>query len=72
MGTGPIRLIFPVQFPFRPESASARSQAADAPALAPRTGADTRRTKMIKTFSISALFFMTLGLLAATHAGLPF
>jgi len=27
---------------------------------------------MIKTFSISALFFMTLGLLAATHAGLPF
>jgi len=28
--------------------------------------------KMIKTFSLSALFFMTLGVLAVTHAGLPF
>lgn len=28
--------------------------------------------EMIKTFSISALFFMTLGVLAATHIGLPF
>jgi hypothetical protein len=27
---------------------------------------------MIKTFSISALFFLTLGVLAATHAELPF
>jgi hypothetical protein len=28
--------------------------------------------KMIKTFSISALFFMSLGVMFATHAGLPF
>jgi len=27
---------------------------------------------MIKTFSISALFFMTIGVLLATHAALPF
>jgi len=27
---------------------------------------------MIKTFSISALFFMSLGLAFATHMGLPF
>jgi len=29
-------------------------------------------SEMIKTFSLSALFFMTLGVLAITHAGLPF
>jgi hypothetical protein len=28
--------------------------------------------EMIKTFSISALFFMTLGVACATHMGLPF
>jgi hypothetical protein len=28
--------------------------------------------KMIKTFSISALFFMTVGVLLATHITLPF
>jgi hypothetical protein len=28
--------------------------------------------KMIKTFSLSALFFMSLGVVFATHAGLPF
>jgi hypothetical protein len=28
--------------------------------------------QMIKTFSLSALFFMTLGVAFATHAGLPF
>jgi len=27
---------------------------------------------MIKTFSLSALFFMTVGLLLASHAALPF
>jgi len=27
---------------------------------------------MIRTFSLSALFFMTLGFLAVAHAGLPF
>jgi len=27
---------------------------------------------MIKTFSISALFFMTIGVLLATHVALPF
>jgi len=27
---------------------------------------------MIKTFSLSALFFLTLGLLAASYAQLPF
>jgi len=27
---------------------------------------------MIKTFSISALFFMTVGVLLATHTALPF
>jgi len=27
---------------------------------------------MLKTFSISALFFMTLGVACATHLGLPF
>ena len=27
--------------------------------------------KMIKTFSLSALFFLALGLLAASHASLP-
>jgi hypothetical protein len=26
---------------------------------------------MIKTFSLSALFFLSLGLLCATHAALP-
>ncbi|WP_421759649.1 hypothetical protein [Devosia sp.] len=33
----------------------------------------TRRTrlKMLKTFSISAMFFMTMGVLCATHIGLP-
>ena len=35
-------------------------------------GAGRRRFEMIKTFSLSALFFMTLGVLAVTHAGLPF
>jgi hypothetical protein len=28
--------------------------------------------KMIKTFSFSALFFMTIGVLLATHLSLPF
>jgi hypothetical protein len=28
--------------------------------------------KMIKTFSLSALFFLTVGMLLATHATLPF
>lgn len=28
--------------------------------------------KMIKTFSLSALFFMTVGMLCATHMTLPF
>lgn len=32
----------------------------------------TRSVPMIKTFSISALFFMTLGVACATHIGLPF
>jgi len=27
---------------------------------------------MLKTFSLSALFFMTIGLLLATHLSLPF
>jgi hypothetical protein len=27
--------------------------------------------KMIKTFSISALFFMTFGVICATHLSLP-
>jgi len=27
---------------------------------------------MIKTFSFSALFFMTVGVLCAAHIGLPF
>jgi hypothetical protein len=27
---------------------------------------------MIKTFSLSALFFMSLGVACATHFGLPF
>lgn len=30
------------------------------------------RPDMIKTFSFSALFFMTVGVLCATHIGLPF
>lgn len=34
-------------------------------------GADTT-FEMIKTFSLSALFFMAIGLLLATHAALPF
>ncbi len=34
-------------------------------------GAGSRPT-MIKTFSLSALFFMTLGVACATHMGLPF
>jgi hypothetical protein len=28
--------------------------------------------KMIKTFSLSALFFMTVGVVLATHMTLPF
>jgi hypothetical protein len=28
--------------------------------------------QMIKTFSLSALFFLTVGMLLATHATLPF
>jgi hypothetical protein len=33
----------------------------------------TRRTRliMLKTFSISAVFFMTMGVLCAAHIGLP-
>jgi hypothetical protein len=29
------------------------------------------RTKMIKTFSLSALFFLSLGILVASYATLP-
>jgi hypothetical protein len=29
-------------------------------------------SKMIKTFSFSALFFITIGVLLATHLSLPF
>ncbi|WP_374625676.1 hypothetical protein [Devosia sp.] len=36
------------------------------------TTADLEHTSMLKTFSFSALLFMTLGVIAATHAGLPF
>ena len=42
------------------------------PYSGPRMGPAADVQKMIKTFSLSALFFMTLGVLAATHAGLPF
>jgi hypothetical protein len=28
--------------------------------------------EMIKTFSLSALFFLSVGMLLATHANLPF
>jgi hypothetical protein len=38
--------------------------------LQPALRADVE--KMLKTFSISALFFMTVGVLFATHAALPF
>jgi len=35
-----------------------------------RSGANV--TQMLKTFSISALFFMAAGVLFATHSALPF
>jgi hypothetical protein len=40
---------------------------------APQSGAFTSlvERKMIKTFSLSALFFMTLGILVASYATLP-
>jgi hypothetical protein len=41
------------------------------PTQAQRCAADRYR-KMIKTFSFSALFFMTIGVLLATHLSLPF
>ncbi|MGN6487460.1 MAG: hypothetical protein ACTHLT_06530 [Devosia sp.] len=35
-------------------------------------GRDRQCIEMIKTFSLSALFFMALGVACATHMGLPF
>ncbi|MDC9824485.1 hypothetical protein PRN20_12140 [Devosia sp. ZB163] len=34
--------------------------------------AQNTTVQMLKTFSLSALFFMTVGLLLATHLSLPF
>jgi hypothetical protein len=45
---------------------------ADAFALTAPGWSPPQTHKMIKTFSISALFFMTLGVACATHMGLPF
>jgi hypothetical protein len=37
----------------------------------PPHDAHTRRPKMIRTFSLSALFFLSIGLLLASYAQLP-
>jgi len=42
------------------------------PYRGPGLGRQPTSRKMIKTFSLSALFFMALGVAFATHVGLPF
>jgi hypothetical protein len=68
-----------MSFRFRLRSALVTHQGArlaaslSATALSPSRDADGNKdAPMIKTFSLSALFFMGLGLACVTHVGLPF
>jgi hypothetical protein len=63
-----------VQTPFSRLDALER-RTARTPAQSPCYTKDRRQQRlveMIKTFSLSALFFLTIGVLFATHAALPF
>jgi len=71
----------PVQTPFSHRGALEPCTVRDypGPANRPKHRPEPKRSfallpisKMIKTFSLSALFFMTIGVLLATHLSLPF